>query len=157
MDDLCKNTVSQYYEISNNYWNFLGEHGWHKWQAHCHIILLQIYKQNICITTVNVRSDQGRNLRGGGGMGGDSPSQLPISQGTGEVCRAKMWNLTCENKNTIPKYYFVTDWQCVRLVSLRFWTFFFCLPTMSVCQMIDLNLPRWFAEKTSWEISSSFR
>ena len=24
-----------------------------------------------------------------------------LSQGTGEVCRAKMWNLTCENKNTI--------------------------------------------------------
>ena len=46
---------------------------------------------------------------GGGGMGGDPPPQLPISQGTGEVCRAKMWNLTCENKNTIPKYYFVTD------------------------------------------------
>ena len=49
----------------------------------------------------------GAKLKGGMG-GGDSP-QLPISQGTGEVCRAKMSNLTCENRNTIAKYYFVTD------------------------------------------------
>ena len=47
-----------------------------------------------------------------GGMGGDSPpppSQYPISQGTEKVSRAKMSNLACENRNTIAKYYFVTD------------------------------------------------
>ena len=36
-----------------------------------------------------------------GGYEGVTHLQLPISQGSGEVCRAKMWNLTCENKNTI--------------------------------------------------------
>ena len=54
---------------------------------------------------------RGETFKGGhGGGGGDSPPQLLISQGTREVCRAKMWNLTCENENTIiAKYYFVTD------------------------------------------------
>ena len=43
-------------------------------------------------------------LKGGyGGVTHPPPPQLPISQGTGEVCRAKMWNLTRENK--IPMKY----------------------------------------------------
>ena len=57
---------------------------------------------------------------------------------TGEVCRAKMWNLTCENKNSIAIYYFVADWQCVRLVSLSVFELFSfaCLP----CQYVRWSI-----------------
>ena len=48
------------------------------------------------------RQSQGRNS--------PPPPPTPDFAGTGEVCRAKMWNLICENKNTvIAKYYFVTN------------------------------------------------
>ena len=53
--------------------------------------------------------EPGAKLKGGMGSDSHPPSQIPISQSTGEVCRAKMSNLTCENRNTIAKYYFVTD------------------------------------------------
>ena len=52
--------------------------------------------------------EPGAKLKGGMGVT-HPPSQYPISQGTEKVSRAKMSNLTCENRNTIAKYYFVTD------------------------------------------------
>ena len=65
---------------------------------------------------------------------------------------AKMWNLTCENKNTIAKYYFVTDWQCVRFVSLSVFELFSfaCLPYQYVRWSISTyhdDLLRKLAEK----------
>ena len=57
------------------------------------------------------KTKPGAKLKGGMG-GGDSspPPPTPYFAGTGEVCRAKMWNLICENKNTITaKYFFVTN------------------------------------------------
>ena len=54
--------------------------------------------ENEQMSTEIVKIQSGAKLKGGdGGGGGDSPPQLPISQGTGEVCGAKMWNLTCKN------------------------------------------------------------
>ena len=90
------------------------------WRLHLNLSDYLITQgNNLCSNLI-----AGAKLKGGY-KGGDSPSQLPISQGTEEVCRAKMWFRYRYSYFDYKLYKILTDSFSIRLPGRTAFPFFF--------------------------------